>query len=224
MRYADRMCAVLSGGQHVASVAVLYDAELDWGGEHLPMQKLCRALTEHQIEFDIVCLDMLRDPAQLPASGASRFHLALAPGESCLLSESEDVNTLPVWRFVPESLEACAGRIRPDEWRVSLAPAADPPVFGPAASVRTLRPVSDEQPAFSGLIRYETALTLNEVPQEAWFVPEQVFESLRLTVNGMEAENGVRLTPPYAVEITGLLKEGKMLSWQRSPRRPRGIR
>jgi len=130
----------------------------------------------------------------------------------------------PVWRFVPESLEACAGRIRPDEWRVSLAPAADPPVFGPAASVRTLRPVSDEQPAFSGLIRYETALTLDEVPQEAWFVPEQVFESLRLTVNGMEAENGVRLTPPYAVEITGLLKEGKMLSWQRSPRRPRGIR
>ena len=357
MRYADRMCAALSGGQQVASVAVLYDAELDWGGEHLPMQKLCRALTEHQIEFDIVCLDMLRDPgayngsvngsvltvngvsfgallvpwaengpqsllrfvrqhpdfpvlfaggqplrvlrdesgeepdtallaslpvrtlaelpgtlaemglcpircspafaplrvyhyrrdgrqlfmlvnesasrtfrgeltlptkkralrledgfrkpAQLPASGASRFHLALAPGESCLLSESEDVNTLPVWRFVPESLEACAGRIRPDEWRVSLAPAADPPVFGPAASVRTLRPVSDEQPAFSGLIRYETALTLDEVPQEAWFVPEQVFESLRLTVNGMEAENGVRLTPPYAVKITGLLKEGK---------------
>lgn len=44
------------------------------------------------------------------------------------------------------------------------------------------------------------------------------------TANIWPSENGVRLTPPYAVEITGLLKEGKMLSWQRSPRRPRGIR
>ena len=60
MKYADRMCETFSGGQHVASVAVLYDGELDWSGEHLPMQKLCRVLTEHQLEFDVVCLDMLR--------------------------------------------------------------------------------------------------------------------------------------------------------------------
>ena len=357
MKYADRMCTTLSGGQHVASAAVLYDAELDWSGEHLPMQKVCRTLTEHQIEFDIVCLDMLRSleayngvvnggrlsingvsfgallvpwaenlpqsllrfvrqhpdfpvlfvggqpgqvlrdecgeepdtallaslpvrklaelpgtlaemglrpircspafaplrvyhyrrdsgqlfmlvnesasrtfrgelqlptkkralrfedgfrkPAQLPASGASRFRLALAPGESCLLAEAEGAETLPVWRFGAESRAACEGRISLDNWQVSMAPAADPPVFGPAARVRKLSPVSDSQPAFSGLIRYETAFTLDRLPQEAWFVPEQVFESLRLTVNGTMTEDGIRLAPPYAVEITGLLKMGK---------------
>ena len=153
--------------------------------------------------------DGFRKPAQLPASGASRFRLALAPGESCLLAEAEGAETLPVWRFGAESRAACEGRISLDTWQVSLAPAADPPVFGPAARVRKLSPVSDSQPAFSGLIRYETAFTLDRLPQEAWFVPEQVFESLRLTVNGTMTEDGIRLAPPYAVEITGLLKMGK---------------
>ncbi len=59
MKYADRMCKILSGGQHVSSAAVLYDAEADWTGENMPMQKVCRELIEHQIDFDIVSIDML---------------------------------------------------------------------------------------------------------------------------------------------------------------------
>ncbi len=61
MKYADRMCRLLSGGRHVASVAVLYDGEADWLGGNLPMQKVIRQLLEHQIDLDIVCLDMLED-------------------------------------------------------------------------------------------------------------------------------------------------------------------
>ena len=38
-------------------------------------------------------------------------------------------------------------------------------------------------------------------------MPEQIFESLHLTVNGEEA--GFRLTPPYAVELTRYLKNGE---------------
>ncbi len=61
MKYAGRMCGMLNGGKHVASVAVLYDGELDWTGDPMPMQKICRVLSEHQIEYDIICLDMLRN-------------------------------------------------------------------------------------------------------------------------------------------------------------------
>ncbi len=61
MKYADRMCRLLSGGQHVASVAVLYDAEADWLGGNMPMQKVIRQLLEHQIDLDIVSLDMLEN-------------------------------------------------------------------------------------------------------------------------------------------------------------------
>lgn len=60
MRYANAMCNVLSGGTHEAHVAVLYDAELEWVGDHMPLQKVARTLTEHQIEFDFVSIDMLR--------------------------------------------------------------------------------------------------------------------------------------------------------------------
>ena len=357
MHYADRMCRTLSGGQHVASAAVLYDAELDWSGDCLPMQKLCRTLTEHQIEFDIVCLDMLRNPSafrggvngsaleingvrfgallvpradnlpqsllrfarenpnfpvifvggrpnrvlrdecgeepdtallaalpvwalkalpeklaglglrpirtvpqfaplriyhyrrdgrqlfmlmnesasepfqgelRLPSCGplvcidelaqrretlpcrredrACWVSLELGPGESCLLAESDE--DLPVHRSLSERLAACAGRLDlTDDWEVSLAPAADPPVFGEVRHMPALVPISDVQPGFSGLIRFEKRFTLDEKPEEAWFVPEQIFESLRLTVNGEEA--GFRLTPPYAVELTRYLKNGE---------------
>lgn len=59
MKYAEKMCGLLSEGKPVTSVAVLYDAEADWIGDHMPMQKVCRHLNENQINFEIVCLDML---------------------------------------------------------------------------------------------------------------------------------------------------------------------
>ena len=59
MKYGNRMCRLLSNGLHVASVAVLYDGEADWAGEHMPMQKVCRELLEHQLDFNIVSRDML---------------------------------------------------------------------------------------------------------------------------------------------------------------------
>ena len=61
MKYANRMCGKLNGGKHIASVAVLYDGEADWTGNHMPMQKAGMILQQNQIEFDVVCLDMLRD-------------------------------------------------------------------------------------------------------------------------------------------------------------------
>lgn len=61
MKYANRMCDKLNGGIHKASVAILYDGESDWAGDHMPMQKIARVLMENQIDFDIVCLDMLKD-------------------------------------------------------------------------------------------------------------------------------------------------------------------
>ena len=61
MKYGNRMCDLLSGGRHIASVAVLYDGEADWSGEHMLMQKVCRELLGSQIDLDIVSLDMLCD-------------------------------------------------------------------------------------------------------------------------------------------------------------------
>lgn len=357
MKYADRMCKTLSGGQHAASAAVLYDGELDWSGEHLPMQKITRMLTEHQIEFDIVCLDMLRDldaymgsvsdntltingvsfgallvpwaenipqsllafarkypafpvifcggrpsralrdesgepdaellaalpaypleqlpkglaamglrpirtkpdfkplriyhyikegkplfllmnesaserfagevllPAEgplvwadalrgyrsvlrtRPADGGVWATLELFPGECCLVT-AEDGEGLPPWRGLSEHLADCRERVDlSKDWSLSLAAAADPPVFGEAEEVETLTPVSDAHPSFSGIMRYEKRFSLNEQPEEAWFTASQVFDVLRLTVNGEDA--GVCLTPPWALQVAQFLRPGE---------------
>ena len=56
------------------------------------------------------------------------------------------------------------------------------------------------------MICYEKEFELDKVPEAAYFAAEQVFEVMRVSVNGKEA--GVCLTPPYRVELTGCLKEG----------------
>ena len=138
--------------------------------------------------------------------GASFVPLELAPGESCLLEESEE--QLPPHRTRAKRLEDCKTALDlSGGWMRALAPAADPPVFGAAEAVDSLRPVSEDHPAFSGLIRYEKRFVLDSAPEEAWFLPEQVFESLHLTVNGADA--GVCLAPPYALEISRYLRSGE---------------
>ena len=113
MRYAGRMCGQLSDGQHEASVAVLYDGEMDWPGTRMPMQKVCRALTEAQVSFDIVCMDMLRDLAAYGGSlsgemltiNGVRFDALLIPGAeyapASLLSIVKEAPDFPVF-FVGE--------------------------------------------------------------------------------------------------------------------------
>ena len=100
MKYANRMCGRLNGGDHIASVAVLYDGELDWTGDRLPMQKICRLLTENQIEFDIVCLDMLRN--------LSAYNGSLTDGKLVINGVLFDALLVPGADYVPEGLLAFA--------------------------------------------------------------------------------------------------------------------
>lgn len=54
MEYLNRMCNVLSDGEHVAPAALLYHAEMEWAGDYMLMQKPARELLENQIDFDII--------------------------------------------------------------------------------------------------------------------------------------------------------------------------
>ena len=57
--YVNRLMELFRDGTHPAKVGVLYPAEQEWGGEYMPIEKPARALTEHQISFDIISLDYL---------------------------------------------------------------------------------------------------------------------------------------------------------------------
>lgn len=395
MKYANRMCGLLNGGQHVASAAVLYDGEADWVGKNMPMQKVIRQLLEHQIDLDIVSLDMLDDlaayngrlegkklyingvefqaliigyakeiPERLAAfvekagefpvifvdgkpetvigkggrtdrivenggcaerieenggctdriaekdgytdriagkagegctAGAiggetvalaelagvlrargfadiavdteckdlSFYHykkdrqifvfqnesaadvfcgkvtlptaepvvyydamedvyeladfceregnievsLELQPGECVVILEQKNIVCNVKHKSFTEQIDGLESRDISADWTVSLVKAKEYPQFPEGEMVHELKPVSDEKPTLSGIACYEKTVYLEEAPERAVLKAEQVFEMMKVTVNGSEA--GVRIFPPYQVEISGALKAGE---------------
>lgn len=358
MKYGNRMCDLLNGGQHAASVALLYDGEADWAGEHILMQKTARRLIENQIDFDVVCLDMLRKPEeyngrftenglelngvhfdalviggikQIPAElaeillahqipvyfteylpeklvhgtealyqkflssqqiscvaeeklteklreegyakvslsekfehlsfyhykkekqiflfmnedpdqvysgqimlptdqkvcfydgmkdrkeateyevidGRTVVNVTLEPGHSCVLMEVQEEAELPAHCTFADIQAGCEKVDISEEWKVNHTRAIEYPKFPEEAEeqMKELHPISDQEPTFSGIIRYEKKIELEQVPAEAYFSAEEVFDVCRVTVNGQKA--GVSLIPPYYVPVSGLLKAGE---------------
>jgi hypothetical protein len=63
--YTNRVFHLLSGGVHVAPVAVLYHADAEWAGGYEPFEHAVHILAEDQIDCDILPVDVLVDPQQL---------------------------------------------------------------------------------------------------------------------------------------------------------------
>ena len=59
MGYANRMCDLLSGGIHVAPVALLFHAEAEWSGEYSSAQRPAAELARGQVDYDVVSRDYL---------------------------------------------------------------------------------------------------------------------------------------------------------------------
>jgi beta-phosphoglucomutase len=59
----NRISHLLSGGVHVASVAVLYHAEAEWSGVAMAFQKPVAALMRHQVDCDVLPGDILLNSA-----------------------------------------------------------------------------------------------------------------------------------------------------------------
>ena len=57
--YLNRMMTLFSHGHHPAPVGLFYPAELEWAGKAMPVEVPARALTQAQLDFDIVSKDLL---------------------------------------------------------------------------------------------------------------------------------------------------------------------
>lgn len=355
MKYGNRMCRLLSNGLHHASVAVLYDGEADWSGDHMPMQKVCRQLLENQIDFNIVSTDMLADlrsyngeisgnllringmsfesliipyteqintaldqfieqsgdlPViyvdQLPEkvigkenymtrsetvsvvslegladslkvqgiydirldqkfkelsfyhyekdtghifvfqnesaeqafygkvsipvrneivyydaftetyttaeqtetaeNGYTEIVLELEPGECCVLMERGGVVCSGAHKSYKQQQAECQNTIALHGWKISSVKAKDYPAFKEEGESENLESFSVQHPSFSGVLRYETELNLEAVPERAYLEAEHVYEVMKLTVNGKQT--GICLRPPYQLDITKYLVNG----------------
>lgn len=92
------------------------------------------------------------------------------------------------------------------DWKVSKVKAIDYPTFEEAVSMERLVPISEIDPEFSGVMRYEKTVFLPKM-SECVFAPEHIYEVAEVFVNGVSA--GKKLTPNYQWDITGLCKAGE---------------
>ncbi|MBB6734228.1 glycosyl hydrolase [Cohnella zeiphila] len=92
--YANRSCLMLKGADHIASVAVLYPAESHWCGDRDRLDDVCRALAEHQYDFDILSCDLLADRERCKIQdgalriGKETFRAVVLPGLETLPLEA----------------------------------------------------------------------------------------------------------------------------------------
>ena len=57
--YMNRVMSIFRDGTYPAKVGVFYPAETEWAGSYMPIEKVCRVLTENQVSFDIISRDYL---------------------------------------------------------------------------------------------------------------------------------------------------------------------
>ena len=361
MRYANRLCHIFNDGKHVAPVAVLYHGESEWTGEYMKMQKPARLLTEDQIDFDFVPVDMLNElhsyngkvennslkingeefkclvipysqyitkelasfiknsngleiifvggrpegisnvadrkedtelleatkeckvvplsdlvyelktrgiydiQLKKPFKDLTYYHyvkenniymfqnesayetfsgeielsigeyaivynglenkfeklpvrkendkgtiyLELKPYESCVVFESDQEHAVNFEKYIPFSAKQATCKNHIDlssDWNYSLVKNKEYPNFGEVKKMEELLPISSENPSFTGIIRYEKTIELDETPKQGLLAFEYIYEAVEIWINDEYA--GMKVCPPYVFEVANYLKKG----------------
>lgn len=63
--YTNRISHLLSDGNHVATVAVLYHAEAEWSGGYMPFEKAVKKLIQNQIDCDVIPADIFKEGLEI---------------------------------------------------------------------------------------------------------------------------------------------------------------
>lgn len=362
MHYANRMCHIFNGGIHIAPVAILYHGESEWTGNYMKMQKPARALSENQIDFDFVSMDILNELTTfngkindryleinnekfeclvIPYSeyitkelalfisnnpqleiifvdgkpsgisneidviiekelldsievckvvgldklatgirkngiydislkqpfkeltyyhyvkesniymfqnesaykifsgeieltidnsaliyrglenkfeelsvknidGKSVVFIELKPYESIVIFDMKTENIDQLREYIPSSIKYSSNNNTinlSNDWKYSLAKNIDYPQFGKSIEMDELVPISSIDPKFAGIIKYEKSFKIEDIPDSAILIFENVYEAMELWIN--EENAGMKVCPPYFYEVEKYLKNGE---------------
>ncbi|OXM82291.1 glycosylhydrolase-like jelly roll fold domain-containing protein [Paenibacillus rigui] len=139
--------------------------------------------------------------------GATTVQLTLHPYESTVLLHGAALEGYA--NVALRQHTAGAGLELKGEWTVSTADAEHYPQFKEWEKLKVLTNMSGPGclPRFTGTFRYETEFEWNESESQALVDLGEVYETAEVWLNGEPA--GVRICPPYHLEIDGLIKKGK---------------
>ena len=125
--------------------------------------------------------------------------------------EKKEIVCEKAHRSFAEMTEGCNVIDLSEDWMVGKRKAKENPETMKMEAVKTLTPISDTEPAFAGVIRYEKTFTLDgaeeRLPKEAYLKAGHVYEMMKVTVNGQQA--GIRLAPPYQLPVGEYLNAGE---------------
>lgn len=160
---------------------------------------------------DVVYYDAMEDCCETAEyrieDGKLRLSLELSPGECVVIMEQKEIICSRKHHSFRQQTEGMKSMDISGDWKVSMTRSADYPDFPEGVIRQKLAPVSDEKPSFAGIIRYEKNVHFDTVPGQVFIKAEHVYEVMKVLVNGQET--GVRIFPPYQIEISKGLKEGR---------------
>ncbi len=136
---------------------------------------------------------------------SGEVQLRLHPYQSIVLLQGSDLRLHASFPW----LRMEGGTELNGEWKVSISDAGCYPVFQEWGVRKTLTNMSEPGglPRFSGTFRYETEFEWKEAGNDAWLDLGDVYETAEVWINGTLA--GVKLCPPYGLEIHGLIMPGR---------------
>ncbi len=95
MKYMNRAAHLLTGGNYLAQIAVLYHAEAEWAGEAMLFQKPVRVFLENQMECDVIPADVF--------SKKNPYHMTF-DGRICIGKQSYEALVVPYSEYLPEEV------------------------------------------------------------------------------------------------------------------------
>lgn len=92
MAYTNRVCELISGGSHVAPIALLYHGEGEWTGACMMTHKVAHPLYDNQIDYDIIPQDVFAEREE--------YQTEITAGTFRLNTQSYRAVIVPAMEFV----------------------------------------------------------------------------------------------------------------------------
>jgi hypothetical protein len=104
MSYMNRVCELISGGESVTPVAILYHGEAEWtGGTCMLMQNPAHVLADRQIDYEFIPVDVFTE--------TKRFRTDLSDG-LCVNGKRYKALVVPMAEYVSTDFAIAAGKLQ----------------------------------------------------------------------------------------------------------------
>ena len=132
------------------------------------------------------------------------------PSEELAKNSKPAASESPETPAKPDDLSSCAAAVETVSldtgWQRSFCRALDYPAFPAAKEISLPDTLAEEEPKFSGIVRYEKTLAFEELLEKTELVITDAYEGVEVFVNGKSL--GIQVVPQFVYDLTADLRPG----------------